>query len=78
MSLTSLYQVSNKSLTSLIKVSTKSLGRPSGGDSNLVDMSFKHRAVKVYNKVPVDVRTGTLATVKKKLRKWVLLNVPID
>ena len=48
------------------------------GDSSLVDKGFKHRAVKVYNKVPVDVRTGTMATVKKKLKKWVLLNVPID
>ena len=48
------------------------------GQSSLVDKSFKYRAVQIYNKVPVGVRTGTLATVKKKLKKWVLLNVPID
>ena len=48
------------------------------GQSSLVDKSFKRRAVQVYNQVPASVRTGTLATVKKKLKKWVLTNVPID
>ena len=48
------------------------------GQSSLVDLSFKHRAVQVHNKVPASVRTGSLATVKKKLKKWVLQNVPID
>ena len=48
------------------------------GQSSLVDLSFKHRAVQVHNKVPAIVRTGSLATVKKKLKKWVIQNVPID
>ena len=48
------------------------------GESSLVQASFKHRAVHCYNAVPTSVRTGSLATVKKKLRKWVKLNVPID
>ena len=47
------------------------------GDSSLVKASFKHRAVQYYNAVPTSIRTGSLATVKKKLRKWVKLNVPI-
>ena len=48
------------------------------GDSSLVSSSFKHRAVHCYNAVPVNVRTGSLATVKYKLRKWIKLTVPID
>ena len=48
------------------------------GDSNLVNASFKHRAVHWYNAVPTSIRTGSLAAVKQKLRKWVNLNVPID
>ena len=48
------------------------------GQSSLVDLSFKHRAVQVHNKVPASVRTGSLATVEKKLKKWVLQSVPID
>ena len=48
------------------------------GDSSLIDASFKHRAVHWYNTVPVSVRTGTLATVKVKLKKWIRVNVPLD
>ena len=40
----------------------------------MVDLSFKQRAVQVHNKVPAIVRTGSLATVKKKLKKWVIQN----
>ena len=48
------------------------------GESSLVLASFKHRAVHFYNAVPVCIRTGSLATVKYKLRKWVKQNVPVD
>ena len=48
------------------------------GQSNLVNLSFRHRAVQFYNLVPVHVRTGNNATVKKKLRKWVYQNAPVD
>ena len=48
------------------------------GQSSLVDLGFKHRAVQVHNKVPASVSTGSSATVKKKLKKWFLQNVPID
>ena len=48
------------------------------GDSSLITASFKHRAVHWYNAVPVSVRTGSLATVKYKLKKWIKQNVPID
>ena len=48
------------------------------GESSLIQASFKHSAVHCYNAVPASVRTGSLANVKKKLRKWVKLNVPID
>ena len=48
------------------------------GNSELVNASFKHRAVHCYNTVPLSIRTGTLVTVKNKLRNWVKKNVPID
>ena len=40
--------------------------------------TFQYRAVKYYNSVPVEVRTGTLETVKKKLKKWTRNNIPLD
>ena len=48
------------------------------GDSSLIAASFKHRAVHWYNDVPVSVRTGSLATVKNKMKKWIKQNVPLD
>ena len=48
------------------------------GDSELVLSSFKHRALHSYNAVPHSVRTGSLPTVKHKLRNWVKQNVQID
>ena len=40
--------------------------------------TFKYRAMDNYNRVPEDIRKGTLPTVKKKLKLWVIKNVPID
>ena len=40
--------------------------------------TFKYRAQVFYNSVPVEVKIGSLATVKRKLKKWVLQNVPHD
>ena len=40
--------------------------------------TFKYRAMVNFNRVPEDVRQGTLPTVKKKLKQWVLKNIPID
>ena len=40
--------------------------------------TFKHNAIEAFNRVPEDVRTGTIATVKYKLRKWIRGNIPID
>jgi hypothetical protein len=40
--------------------------------------SFKHRAMQYYNRVPASVRTGSVATVKRKLKLWVKSNIPID
>ena len=40
--------------------------------------TFKYRAMQCYNMVPVKLRTGSTATVKRKLRQWVQANVPID
>ena len=48
------------------------------GDSSLTKASFRYRAVHWFNAVPISVRNGALETVKKKLRKWVWQNVPID
>ena len=40
--------------------------------------SFKHRARQAYNRIPVDVRTGSMETVKKKMKLWIKSNVPVD
>ena len=48
------------------------------GGSSLVQASFKHRAVHWFNKVPPSVYSGELASVKHKLRVWVLRNVAVD
>ena len=44
------------------------------GESGLVNLSFKH----MYNMVPVSIRTGSILTIKKQLKKWVCQNIPID
>ena len=48
------------------------------GDSSLISSSFKHRAVHWYNAVPVSVRSGSISSMKRKLREWVWKNVPLD
>ena len=53
-------------------------GKSYRAESDLVNASFNNRAVHWHNAVPARVRTGTLATVKHKLRMWVKQNVPID
>ena len=40
--------------------------------------TFKYNAIEAFNRVPEDVRMGTIATVKYKLRKWIKCNIPID
>ena len=40
--------------------------------------TFKYRAMTTYNSIPVDVRTGSMSTVKRKLKKWVKMNIPIN
>ena len=49
-------------------------GENVGGPS----MCFKYRAMQWFNSVPVEVRIGSLETIKKKLKPWVKQNVPID
>ena len=48
------------------------------GNSSITHASFKYRAVQWYNTVPVSVRTGTLQSVKRKLKEWVRKSVPLD
>ena len=46
--------------------------------STLLEASFKHRAVHMYNQVPATVLQGSQPTVKNKVREWVRKNIPID
>ena len=39
---------------------------------------FKYRARQYFNRVPEEVRTGSIETVKKKLKQWVKSNIQID
>ena len=47
------------------------------GESSLINLSFRFWAAQMYNKVPVNVKTGSLDSVKKKLKKWVCQNMYI-
>ena len=40
--------------------------------------SFAYRATQHYNKVPPDVRSGSLGSVKSKLKRWIKTNLPIE
>ena len=40
--------------------------------------TFIYRATVAYNKVPADIKVGSIAVVKRKLKKWVQANVAID
>ena len=40
--------------------------------------TFKYRAMVSYNAVPQEVMVGTMGSVKKKLKQWILKNVPLD
>ena len=48
------------------------------GDTNRSTNTFKYRAMVWYNSVPGVVKKGSLVSVKKKLKQWILLNVPLD
>ena len=48
------------------------------GESSRARSTFKYRALQWYTRVPATVKTGSLATVKRKLKAWVKSNVPID
>ena len=39
---------------------------------------FRYRARQIFNQVPAEIKEGTIQTVKKKLKKWVKQNIPID
>ena len=47
-------------------------------DENLRKSSYKYRARQSFNSVPQHVRTGSIATVKKKLKLWVKTSVSIE
>ena len=47
-------------------------------DSTESTKTFKHRAMVSYNRVPGDITTGSLETVKRKLKQWVLNNIALD
>ena len=40
--------------------------------------TFKYRAMVSYNSVPAEVKRGSIATVKRKSKQWVLQKVPPD
>ena len=40
--------------------------------------TFKYRAIQNFNMVPADVKTGSTANVKTKLKKWVIANIPME
>ena len=67
-----------RSLSTKYPYQTRSAASGLIRQEDMVKSSFKYRAMKFFNQVPVSVRTGSQATVKKKLKMWVKTNVPID
>ena len=47
-------------------------------DTTTSTKTFQHRAMVSYNRLPENIREGTLTTVKKNLKDWVLKNIPVD
>ena len=54
------------------------VGQIRQGNNFSSSSTFKYRAMQGYNSVPVSVRTGSTATVKRKLKQWIKTNIPID
>ena len=48
------------------------------GDKYQAKSSFRYRVTQCFNQVPANVRVGTLATVKRKLKQWIKSDIPID
>ena len=48
------------------------------GENMTSTKTFKYRAMAWYNTILTDVKTGSIQTVKKKLKAWVKKTVPID
>ena len=48
------------------------------GEEDSSTNTFKYRAMLFYNSVPGTIKTGSLPTVKRKLKQWTLENDPID
>ena len=46
--------------------------------NNVSTESFRFRAMNSYNRVPAKVKEGSIPTVKKNLKQWVLKNIPIN
>ena len=40
--------------------------------------TFKYRASVFYNSVPSEVKKGSIPAAKKKLKQWILKNIPLD
>ena len=55
------------------------LGRESQAVSELARNSFKYRATRQWNMLPLDIRqAGDVNIFKLKLKKWVAENIPIS
>ena len=47
-------------------------------EANSSTNTFRYRAMVSYNAVPGKVKKGSVGTVKKNLKQWVLKNIPMD
>ena len=68
------------SLTSAYPYRTRSAanGQIRHGENIMSTKTFKYRAMISYNSVPAELKIGSLPTVKRKLKQWVLEKVPLD
>ena len=44
---------------------------------NILPNTFRYRAMISYNAVPGEIKTGSISTMKKKLKRWIMKNIPL-
>ena len=47
-------------------------------EANSSTNTFRYRAMVSYNAVPGKVKKGSVGTVKRNLKQWVMKNIPMD
>ena len=44
----------------------------------MLEKSFQYRAMKSFNSLPLELKTAPVTSIKPRLKKWIINNIPID